>query len=164
VGRTRGALRCLAICIAICAALGSAGLAAASSWPTVPVPDSHPGRSEAVHFAAAAAGPRTLRIAAESGYCVGDRYLPKIERVEMHLHRRPGHRFRAVLRVIVRRPVEPVPPPAHAQNGESPNAGYYCAGVGYYLQRKIELPRPLDRVGVFDGSFAPARHVVIRHS
>jgi hypothetical protein len=150
------------ICVAACAALGSAGVAVASSGPTVPVPDSYPGRSEAVRFAAAAAGPRTLRMVVESGYCVGDRYLPKIERVEMRLRPLPGHRLRVVLRAIVRRPVEPVPPAPHPQNGESPNAGYYCAGVGYYLQRKIELPRPLDRVRVFDGSTFPPSRVAIR--
>jgi hypothetical protein len=110
-----------------------------------------------------AAGPRTLVVTAVSGYCRGDLHVPRIDRVVVRWQRLHAHRFRAVLTVELRSPVEQ---PSSWVNQEIPGGGttvvYVCSGVGSSPRAKVRLPQPLDRVQVLDGSTSPPRSIPVQ--
>lgn len=100
-------------------------------------------------------GTETLWAEVNSGYCAGDPYRPRIDRVTLRWRKLSPGRFRAELTALVRSPVYSQP----ARAGEGPANVQVCAGIGYGLRAKVVLPRPIAQVDLFDAYYSPPRRM-----
>jgi hypothetical protein len=128
---------------------------AKASGAPPPVPPSAPNVVEAEPVVAREVGPHTLVVRVESGYCSGDPYRPKLERVALSWRQLSPSRFAAELTAFVRTPVYS----ASSRAGEGPGVVQVCAGLAYDLEAKMVLPQPLARTELFDASFSPPRRM-----
>jgi hypothetical protein len=142
---------CAVAGLAVFGLLSAIATASADPIPAAPqpVPATYPSTVAAASFTAKRVGPASLIVTAESGYCVGAPYRPSIERVAISDWKALRNGYSATLTVFVRTP------DYSARSREVPVAVEVCAGVGAVLHAKVQMPRPIARTRLYDGSSSP---------